>query len=109
LGSEATTVRFANSQRAGGPQLLFADIILGNAERIFVQCERRGQEPTEVRIGDLVPLDYSLMAQHILAESSLYIRRRRGGAILLNSAHVVRINLHSGPTDIPSAWPANLV
>lgn len=88
---------------------VFADVILANAERIFVQCELHCSLLKEATPWNMTPLDNSLMVQHILAEPSLYIRRRSGGAILLNTAHVVRLNLHYAPTNIPNAWPGNLL
>jgi hypothetical protein len=109
LRPEAMTAIGTNPPGAGGPLVVFADITLANAERVFVRCEMPVPEPVETRIRNMISLDHSFMAQHILTEPSLYIRRRGGGAILLNSAHVVRLNFHSGMEDIPNAWPADLL
>jgi hypothetical protein len=106
---EGMTRLRANPPKVGDPFTLLTDITLANAERIFVQCELHVPELIEAPIWTMTPLDHSLMAQHLLTEPSVYIRRRGGGAILLNSANVVRLNFHSGLVDIPNAWPANLM
>lgn len=77
----------------------FADITLPGEIHIYTRLTTITEEA--------VPLDLGLMVQQMFTSPAQYIRRRGGGAILLHSANIVRLNIYPGPPAIPGAWAAN--
>jgi|SRR5579871_1596570 len=79
----------------------FAGATLANGDRIFLRLAL-------VKV-DGTSLDLAMMVHRLVSPSSVTIRRRDGGAILLNSSHIVRLSLDPELPDIPGAWRATLL
>jgi hypothetical protein len=80
---------------------VFADLTLANADRVYAQYEIQAQGTT--------PADVGMMVQHFSMEPIQHLLRHGGGAVLINSAHIMRLNLYPGLLPIPCAWPATLL
>lgn len=78
----------------GAPVIAFAEIELADGERIITEVHTHA----EARL----PIEQSMFFQQILTAPSLYLRRRGGGAILINPASIVRLTLYPGPPTVPA-------
>lgn len=82
---------------------VFGEMELDNGERIFrevwIQVPRADLE------SERLPMDRNIFFQQLCLAPNLYVRRRGGGAILINPEHLVRMTFYPGPADMPAnAW-----
>ncbi len=85
----------------GDPLLAFLDITLLNAAKVCAELV--------VCVPDATSIDRSILLHQILQAPVHYMRRRQGGAVLINPANIARFNLHPGPPVLAGAWPARLL
>jgi len=75
------------------------EVELTNGERLFLEVHGRA--------ASLTPLDVGMLLQQILSAPRLHARRLGGGALLINSAHILCMARFPGPPETPpNAWPA---
>lgn len=80
---------------------VLADITLANADRVYAQYDIQAHGAT--------PADLGMMVQHVSTEPIQHLLRHGGGVILINSAHIMRLNLYPGLVQLPGTWPATLL
>jgi hypothetical protein len=88
--------------RSSGRRSVSAEIDLTNRERIYLKMEVAGREDP------LTAVDFGVLIQQFLSASSLHARRLGGGAIVINPAHILRVQFHPAPPQPPvNAWSAD--
>lgn len=76
---------------------VFAEVELTNGERVFLELHVR-PEPR-------MAVDFGMLLQSYLSAPSHYARRRGGGAVVINPAHILRLQFHPRPPVVPpGAW-----
>lgn len=78
-----------------------ADMRLANGDQIFARYKFHPRSST--------PMDREIMFQHLSTEPIQYLFRQEGGVILINSAHITRLSIYPGLSEIPSAWQVALL
>jgi hypothetical protein len=101
LAEEEFRRRLPEARRApahsSGLVVVFAQVELTNGEQIFLEL-RVQREPR-------TPVDYGMLLQKILSAPSQHARRLGGGAMVINPAHILRLQLHPRPPAAPpGAW-----
>jgi hypothetical protein len=80
---------------------VYAEIEMTNEEQIYLEIE------VKVREEHLTQVDFGMLLQNLLSSPSLHARRLGGGAILINPAHILRLQFCPAPPHPPlSAWSA---
>jgi hypothetical protein len=99
------TMRTERSFQPGKPFGVFGEMELDNGDRIFQEVHIL-IPPSDAGI-ERLPLDRNVFFHQLFVAPSLHLRRRGGGAILINPDHLVRMTFYPGPADMPAnAWSA---
>ncbi len=88
--------------RSSGQRAVYAEIEMTNGERIYLEMA------VQVREEPITQVDFGVLLQQFLSASSLHARRLGGGAIVINPAHILRVQFHPAPPQPPlNAWSAD--
>jgi hypothetical protein len=76
---------------------VWAEIELTNGERIYLELRLHGEPQT--------PIDFGMLLQQFLSAPSQHARRLGGGVLVINPAHILRLQFHPRPPVVPpGAW-----
>jgi hypothetical protein len=85
-----------------GMSSVFAVIDLTNGERIYLAILIHAREENLTRV------DFGMLLQQFLTSPSFHARRLGGGAIVINPAHIRKLQFHPGLPQPPlNAWCAD--
>lgn len=83
-----------------GSRRVYAEMELSNGERLYREVRLKpqplGAEP------DILGIDQSLFLQQIFTLPGLFCKRQGGGAIIVNSSHLLSMTFHPCPAVLPN-------
>ncbi len=100
------TLRAGRRFLPGETACAFGEMELANGQSIFREVHYLvpPSEPGQERL----PMDRNVFFHQLFTAPSLHMRRRGGGGILINPAHLLRVTFYPGPSDVPeNAWNVN--
>ncbi len=84
-----------------GPAPIYADIEMTNGEGLYLQME------VDDRDEPVMQVEFGMLIERFLSASSLHARRVGGGALVINPAQILRVQLRPAPPHPPlNAWSA---
>jgi hypothetical protein len=92
----------AGPLNARGMRSVYAEIEVTSGEQTYLEIELdKDEEP-------MTQVDFGMLLQNLLSAPSLYARRLGGGALVINPAHILRLQFSPAPPHPPlSAWNAD--
>jgi len=100
VGKPGAMLRADRLLPTGAPVVTYVEIVLLNAEKLYLEFHLLAQAQT--------PVERGLSIHQFLSNmQTLTVRRHNGGAILVNPVNIVQLSLFPGPPETPpNAWLA---
>jgi len=100
-GKPGDTPRSEHVAPGGVPVVGYAQLRLRNSEKLYIEVHLLAHHQTAIERG--LSIHQWFRNAHVMV-----LRRRNGGAILLNPASIVQLSLFPGPSETPlNAWLAH--